>query len=125
MFRPALARVIGFEAGNLIFVSLNDRLLICWLTRSGPGVAPRFETKQLDKIFRHNVFKMLLSEGKITQDLVNMLMSWPLAQNPPYHVHHTPDAIEEPLQFRFCLLFLRVAVHSQDSITCQSPFGFA
>ena len=47
-------------------------------------VAPRFETKQLEEIFpakdgifdRHNVFKMLLSKGKITQDLVNMLMSW-------------------------------------------------
>ena len=25
---------------------------------------------------RHKVFKMLLSKGKITQDLVNMLMSW-------------------------------------------------
>ena len=39
-------------------------------------VAPRFETKQLEEIFRHKVFKMLLSKGKITQDLVNMLMSW-------------------------------------------------
>jgi len=39
-------------------------------------VAPRFETKQLEEIFRHNVFKMLLSKGKITQDLVNMLISW-------------------------------------------------
>jgi len=39
-------------------------------------VAPRFETKQLEEIFRHNVFKMLLSKGKITQDLINMLMSW-------------------------------------------------
>jgi len=39
-------------------------------------VAPRFETKQLEEIFRHKVFKMLLSKGKITQDLINMLMSW-------------------------------------------------
>lgn len=39
-------------------------------------VAPRFETKQLEEIFRHNVFKMLLSKGKITQELVDMLMSW-------------------------------------------------
>lgn len=46
-------------------------------------VAPRFETKQLQEIFpakdgifdRHNVFKMLLSKGKIAQDLINMLMS--------------------------------------------------
>jgi len=34
-------------------------------------VAPRFETKQLEEIFRHKIFKMLLRKGKITQDLVN------------------------------------------------------
>ncbi len=39
-------------------------------------VAPRFETKHLEEIFRHKVFKMLLSKGKITQDLVSMLLSW-------------------------------------------------
>ncbi len=47
-------------------------------------VAPRFETKQLEEIFpakdgifdRHNVFKILLAKGKITQELVDMLMSW-------------------------------------------------
>jgi hypothetical protein len=32
--------------------------------KSGFRVAPRFETKQLEEIFRHNVFKMLLSKGK-------------------------------------------------------------
>jgi len=39
-------------------------------------VAPGFETKDKEEIFRHNVFKMLLSKGRITQDLVNMLLSW-------------------------------------------------
>jgi hypothetical protein len=39
-------------------------------------VAPCLNTKDLGKIFRHNVFKMLLSRGIITQDLVNMLLSW-------------------------------------------------
>ena len=39
-------------------------------------VAPRFETKHLEEIFRHKVFKMLLSKGKITKDLVSMLLSW-------------------------------------------------
>ena len=38
--------------------------------------APRFETKQFEVVFRHKVFKVLLSKGKITQDLVNILMSW-------------------------------------------------
>ena len=39
-------------------------------------VAPRFHRKDLEKIFRHKVFKLLLSKGKITQDLGNMLMPW-------------------------------------------------
>jgi hypothetical protein len=37
-------------------------------------VAPRFTTKTLEEIFRHKVFKMLLSKGKITEDLVDMLL---------------------------------------------------
>ena len=39
-------------------------------------VAPRFNTKHLEEIFRYKVFKMLLSKEKITQDLVSMLLSW-------------------------------------------------
>ena len=39
-------------------------------------VAPIFELKRLEEIFRHKVFKMLLSKGKITQDLVGMLRKW-------------------------------------------------
>ena len=39
-------------------------------------VAPVFELKHLDAIFRHKVFNMLLSKGKITQDMIDMLMSW-------------------------------------------------
>ncbi len=76
MFRPALARVIRFEADKPISSTTNDPLLISRITRSGPGVAPRFDTKDLEKIFRHKVFKMMLSKGKITQELVDMLMTW-------------------------------------------------
>ena len=39
-------------------------------------VAPRFTSKTLEEIFRQRVFKMLLSKGKITEDLVDMLMRW-------------------------------------------------
>ena len=39
-------------------------------------VAPRFHTKELEEIFRHKVFRMLLSKGKITENLVDMLMKW-------------------------------------------------
>jgi len=63
------------------FLGFNSHLHVlasdgCFYGQGMFRVAPRFETKQLELIFRHNVFKMLLSKGKITQDLVNMLMSW-------------------------------------------------
>ncbi len=43
-------------------------------------VAPLLELKHLEEIFRYKVFKMLLSKGKITEDLVDMLMKWPPAR---------------------------------------------
>jgi hypothetical protein len=39
-------------------------------------VAPPFGTEDLGKIFQHKLLKMLLSKGKITQKLINMLLSW-------------------------------------------------
>jgi poly(3-hydroxybutyrate) depolymerase len=39
-------------------------------------VAPPLELKKLEAIFRHKVFKMLLSQGKITQEMVAMLSTW-------------------------------------------------
>jgi endogenous inhibitor of DNA gyrase (YacG/DUF329 family) len=43
---------------------------------AGFRVAPLFELKHLEAIFRQKVFTMLLSKGKITQDLVDKLMNW-------------------------------------------------
>ncbi|MFB3122601.1 MAG: transposase [Candidatus Binatia bacterium] len=39
-------------------------------------VAPPFNLKDLEAIFQHKIFKMLLSKGKTTQDLIRMLRSW-------------------------------------------------
>jgi hypothetical protein len=39
-------------------------------------VAPLFELKHLEEIFRHKVFKMLLSKEKITPELVGRHKSW-------------------------------------------------
>lgn len=39
-------------------------------------MAPRFAPEDLKAIFEHNVFRMLLSKGKITLDLVSLLRSW-------------------------------------------------
>jgi hypothetical protein len=37
---------------------------------------PPFQLKDLEAIFQHKLLKLLLSKGKITEDLVGMLMSW-------------------------------------------------
>jgi len=37
---------------------------------------PRFILKDLEKLFQYNVFKMLLSRKKITEDRIEMLLGW-------------------------------------------------
>jgi hypothetical protein len=39
-------------------------------------VSPTIDTKPLEEIFRHKIFKMLLSKGKIIQEMVDLVMSW-------------------------------------------------
>ena len=78
MFRPALVRLIRFEADKPIFSTTNDPLLISRITRSGPGVSPAIDTSVLEQIFRHNVLKMLRSKGKITQDMIVLLVEDPV-----------------------------------------------
>ena len=39
-------------------------------------VAPLFEIKHLEEIFRHKVFRMLLKKEKITAELVEMIAGW-------------------------------------------------
>ena len=39
-------------------------------------VAPLFELKALEDIFRHKVFKTLLSRKKITEEMIDMLTKW-------------------------------------------------
>jgi hypothetical protein len=39
-------------------------------------VAPWFVPRDLEKLFRHKVFKMLLSRKKIREDLIDMMMGW-------------------------------------------------
>ena len=63
------------------FLGFNPHLHIlcsdgCFYGEGTFRVEPRFETKPLEEIFRHRVFKMLLSKGKITEDLVDMVMKW-------------------------------------------------
>jgi len=45
-------------------------------TRGMFRVAPPLELKKLETIFRHQVFKMLLKKGKITEEMIRMLSAW-------------------------------------------------
>jgi len=63
------------------FLGFNPHLHVlasdgCFYGNGMFRVAPRLHTKDLEKIFRHKVFKMFLSKGKITEDLISMLMKW-------------------------------------------------
>ena len=51
-------------------------LSACTAQASMFRVAPWFIPKDLEKLFRYKVFKMLLSRKKITEDLVHMMMGW-------------------------------------------------
>ena len=58
------------------FLGFNPNLHVlgvdgCFYGKGMFRVVPRFHKKDLEKIFRHKVFKMLLSKGKTTEDLVN------------------------------------------------------
>ena len=45
-------------------------------TRGMFRVAPPLELKKLEAIFRHKVFRMLLSKGKVMQETIAMLSTW-------------------------------------------------
>jgi hypothetical protein len=48
----------------------------CFDEKARFRVAPRFASEGLKAIFEHKVFRMLLSKGKITPDLITLLRSW-------------------------------------------------
>ena len=48
----------------------------CFYGKGVFRVAPRFDPKDLRAIFEHRVLRMLLSRGKITRDLIALILSW-------------------------------------------------
>jgi len=63
------------------FLGFNPHLHVlctdgCFYGNGMFRIAPLLELKLLEAIFRHKVFKIMLSKGKITKDLVDMLMNW-------------------------------------------------
>ncbi len=62
---------LGFKPQLHIFISDG-----CFHASDLFTVAPAFDTKALEKIFRHKVLKMLLAKGKITADLIALMDKW-------------------------------------------------
>jgi len=61
----------GFNPHTHILISDG-----CFYGEGKFKVAPEFHLKDLEAIFQHKVLKMLLKKGKITKDLISMLLSW-------------------------------------------------
>jgi hypothetical protein len=62
---------LGFNPHCHIFCTAG-----CFYGNGMFRVARIFDVKKLEKIFQHQIFKMLLSKGKITKDLAAMLLNW-------------------------------------------------
>jgi hypothetical protein len=63
------------------FLGFNPHLHIlcsdgCFYGERTFRVSPCFDAKSMEEIFRHKIFKFLLSKSKITEELVEMVMKW-------------------------------------------------
>jgi len=66
-------------------------------------VAQALETEPLEKIFQHKVLGMLLRKGKISEEVVKLIMSW---RHSGFDVHCGPriqpgdeEAMENPARY--------------------------
>jgi hypothetical protein len=77
---PIPGAVIAIQTfGDFLGFNPHCHVLVtdgCFYGKGMFRVAPPLDLKKLEAIFRHNVFKMLLAKGRITQDLIAMLSNW-------------------------------------------------
>ncbi len=62
---------LGFNPHTHVLISDG-----CFCGEGTFKVAPKFHLKVLEALFQHKVLKMLLKKGKITKDLISLLLSW-------------------------------------------------
>jgi len=65
--------------GNFLGFHPHIHILVsdgCFYENGMFSVSPAVDIKALEQIFRHKVLKMLLSKGKITQDMIALLYKW-------------------------------------------------
>ena len=73
----AVVSIQGFDD----FLGFNPHLHVlcsdgCFYGEGTFRVSPRLDTKSTEEIFRHKLFKFLLSKGKVTQELINLHSTW-------------------------------------------------
>ena len=78
---PIPGAVIAMQSfGDFLGFNPHTHILVtdgCFYGDDGMfRVAPPFELKKLEAIFRHKVLRMLLNKGKITQEMIAMLSTW-------------------------------------------------
>lgn len=57
----------------------------CFMPNGWFYVLPEINVKKLESLFRHKFLKLLLSEKKISEELVEKLLSW---KNSGFSIHH-------------------------------------
>ena len=65
--------------GDFLGFNFHTHVLIsdgCFYGNGTFKVAPKFHLKGLEALFQHTVLKMLLNKGKITKELISLLLSW-------------------------------------------------
>jgi hypothetical protein len=109
------------------FLGFNPHLHVlcsdgCFYGEGVFKVAPRFPKMDLEEIFRHKVFKMLLSKGKITKDLVQILMSW---RHSGFNVFEVGKGYPKSIgnRYRIHLVLTTFLGTSIDWFTCQSRWS--
>ena len=78
---PIPGAVIAIQSfGDFLGFNPHCHILVtdgCFYGNKGMfRVAPPLELKKLEAIFQHKMFRMLLTKGKITEEMVRMLSAW-------------------------------------------------
>ncbi|MCX5847111.1 MAG: transposase [Deltaproteobacteria bacterium] len=79
--KPVPGAVIAIQTfGDFLGFNPHCHILVtdgCFYGGKGMfRVAPPFDLKKLETIFRHKVFRMLLNKGKITEEMIRMISAW-------------------------------------------------
>ena len=91
---PMYSRMCPTGSGSSVFPSGSDG---CFFKDGDFHMAPGFMLEDLEKIFQYEVFKMLKKGGKITEAVIENMLSW---HHSGFHVYIGDRIFSEFLPFR-------------------------